>query len=31
MRESDNLTPLPSKEYDSNISNTIPYYDRVQA
>ena len=28
MRESDNLTPLPSKEYDSNISNTIPYYDR---
>jgi len=24
----DNLTPLHSKEYDSNISNTIPYYDR---
>ena len=28
MKKSDNLTPLLSKEYDSNISNTIPYYDR---
>lgn len=28
MKESDNLTPLPSREYDSNIYNTIPYYVR---
>lgn len=26
MKKSDNTTPLPSKEYDSNIYNTIPYY-----
>ncbi len=28
MKESDNLTPIPSAEYDLNINNTIPYYDR---
>ena len=28
MKKSDNLTPLPSNEYDSNITNTIPYYNR---
>ncbi|MGB9937654.1 MAG: class I SAM-dependent methyltransferase [Methanobacterium sp.] len=27
MKKSDNTTPLSSKEYDSNIHKTIPYYD----
>jgi tRNA (cmo5U34)-methyltransferase len=27
MKKSDNLTPLSSNEYDSNITNTIPYYN----